>query len=974
MAFIEKAQIDPFITSYFPIPDQSNTGNKDFITRIYFSERMLVKRIENWGNIQAGEFVEQATVVENVQKETSSSIGPLASAVSYLGGQEYLQNSTGITEPYSYSGATLTDGGDGLGGFAKDDGLRISANSLVRYNRPYFNSTLMGPWLGWEGQSYTYRISYQILRSEVETIFTTDPSAFCSFIEFSFESDTDYVYCFGLTDGFKPSINLRKISTQGDTRLTILDEEITGEYIFLEIDIYLNTCSIDFIIWDEDGSVKSIKKFAPFSYVYFPRAVGLTISGADSSISLSNHYPCRGLLRSVGTSIPESSLYRADDDYSPIFELYCPYLGVNSNRLTTWGEKITIYVAQYLSSTSFNSGCYNLIPYFNPEYPNHTGMTLGNVAGFAFPETSSYQYGLNTNNLSVDIEFSISNAVRTKSHNMGIFTLSFTNLGALGLYVDGGYNNLILGQPGTAGRYKSMSLGGSQRGVFQARVIYEVSGSNIYVSCDIIRYNGSSKTTLSASLLFSYTYISSMYGYTLNLGTADSTSTSLFQTGDITYHYIVLGRNSRSSSNFAGMIYQEGMTNAQLQLVYGSTNQGVSSMYNIMKAVNGRYGLTTNSTNQPLTLTPAHTLAGNPTIPISRSTSYRWDTLYTIDLTSTTWSNNSTKFLFGNWGYVTTGYSSSVAYFQFGASYTNTSLTLYLLLGYYTDTGRSHGISIGTISSAYFIEGESFAALYSLQFNRGQVKVVIYDLDNTEIISKDITDDLTYFTVMAVGTTTSYNTLGMFSFNPTIWQGNNNRFTVPTLSYINSIGSGILQSSFIRTSMSDLFSSITDKSYTRAVCCEYSGTPSDSTSINFTMSTNQIRPYAVLLHVRFTPLTSGSVRVFTAHSQLSDDTPRQIQIYGDTSTKQLSIGVMNSSGSTIYNYYSGKFVLNQTTDVTLYIQSNRRVEIVDGVANITTSFSAYTSSVRYAYINGERYYVSGRGRVDYDDMHVFLFA
>ena len=157
----------------------------------------------------------------------------------------------------------------------------------------------------------------------------------------------------------------------------------------------------------------------------------------------------------------------------------------------------------------------------------------------------------------------------------------------------------------------------------------------------------------------------------------------------------------------------------------------------------------------------------------------------------------------------------------------------------------------------------------------------------------------------------------------------------------------------------------------------YSGSNTSTTAVTLNMSRafNPSNGYRIEMYCRVNSVEGGTmVRLFTIHSQTTNSTPREVQVYGDTSTGVLSVGIINSSGSTIYNTFSIGFTTGVYYDIELIYDANtkERKDIVLNKGTQTDSnFSPIDRNCSYAYCNGEKYYNTGRGSINYSYIRVY---
>lgn len=882
----------------------------------------------------------------------------------------YLTGSLSITNGsdtypnmFSVVGGTVQPAGSDPGGVPENVGLKISTTDQINYWYPLNNADIT---YGYSDQDFIIKINFQPRRNEITT------NGLYTFLEIY--GGNARVYSFGYDN-----VNDRffyRVYTSASNHVTGIARSwstISSTFYTIIVRVIPRLSSINFYIIGENGNSISLVGCDPYDgYVMLPVSIAASLKNsplnASYAFSGSNNFP--GYLRSYMMSIPKNPLPSYSNRYQTVFFAVYPYL--------TFGRSSTAPLVRFnkemvdIGADSISTPANNLTPYLSPSNNYYisgwrNSGTLTNTIFALKSSTSSGYYTFNDWYWRIECEFVFIGTTNAPTSVGGaIWTGSLFNGSTIMLLISQDRQRIRLGDL-LVNTSSWLSYTPSTIANIPFQTVVTISPGGV---CTLYVRNLSTGVSYTSSTTLTLGNSQGRLVYNFSLGS--TVSSYNWAASSVVYRYFSVSKRSATYSNpYCGF--------------YDFTSSATS--------VAKRYGFseTINATNAAL-----------PTINLRRGMSAKtvWQT------SKMQWISGSSNFLSpevplegiegGN--YVPITRISCVVNINGGEPSTPMvynrpcSLLQYLIWsysGYSCSSGNlvcsivydGEGGAVLQTGMAYYTTNVAYsvADLYTLpditqpqsyyiewKFQYPSFTASIYNLERVLLNEVDITNLFTRQTLDSGGG--SYASRLGFSIAGAGFSNQRVSINYPLYS-----ANANLQNVVVESNNGDMYYVDSNPEYTLTRILTYSGHPSEYTAVTLNMSKSFNPSNGYKIYINFAVMTAGYVRVLTIHSQDTSSTPREVQVYGDTVTQELSVGVMNSEGSTIYQTFSGVFKPYTFIGLTMTYDSHSKTRvdaITGGRSKTLTNFSPINQSCRYCYINGEKYYDSGKGNINYESLTI----
>ena len=968
MAFLTKTQAINLVVNQLPVTDNTGMGNNDYPSRTFYGDRLFLMKPTLYRGLRGREFFD----LQDLQDAVSGGgiLRPITLGQSFINGNTVtVKNTQGYSSPYSILNGTLVASGDSPDGVDPDAGMEITVDTRYRVNSMGVH-LYASPWYGSVNRDnmepYTYAISFYMDTTQMMNYASgLAENPFYSLVEFNTVNDTTTYYCFGFSYSGTPMIRTVRNTTSGVTvqREESAEGAVPGGLLYAYIEIFPRLSTIHYYVWGNDGVVRAIEGYPTYNYLYSPLYVGMTLKAANSSISIPNHFGCFGKMRSFGTHEISNNLpSHTESTTSPILEVYTPW-SFSGNFNQAGRYLIVLYDGSTSTINPIKGNYDSFFPVIEENPTPRRGIGITNHLYFNVGQTNT-GYLIQDNYFTVDIEFSLENIGVISSTSFTVFEISVYNWAPMGLFISGDYKEFGIGDnninSASTVTVDEMILGNSYR----AHIYFDPVSSGVNMGGYIINIETGTRYTFPTKNI---SYLTDNYSRLqgLCLGDMNDTFSQTLTNGKILYTYVILGRSSAGASTADTVGYFDGMASKSLTRAYGPS-ASYNTLFNALYNVDGRYGIINQTSTQLLSYIPNYTsFTDYPTVPIVGNNDYSWGVLYTLNFTNkSNWVSTSEP-LFGTYCSVITNVAAYQGALYVILSWTDTTFSLNLQLVYYTDKSfmRSVTLFTGNLSDYPTV----IPLYFYFVFRESSSNAYIFDEYGKEFAYADISSLFETYETQDLG-----NIPGILGILSVPWQGTGGRISPGV--YARNILHSLLQGIYYQTNVSAnmLINNLEDYSIVRTQIAQYSGNATNSIARDLTLPSSGVNPRSgFLLLIEFTVRTSGMVRIFTLHSQDTQDTPREIQVYGDTSTGDLSIGIINSAGSTIYDTFDGYTINQSHRIIVFYDGTSTRVSQYDKTMRTNSSFTAISRTCNYAYINGEKYYSSGRGQVNYTSLNFY---
>lgn len=967
MAFFYRAQIDyagaqsvgNAVISIDGVQDENTYVGKQFLLDrgITGGTQEVVERLsDKWSH----EFLDYTEDLDN-----DDIVSPLNTAnyfVHYLTGSLSITNgSTDYPNMFSVTGGTIQPAGSDPGGVPENVGLKFSTTDQINYWYPLNTTNLV---YGYSDQDFIIKINFQPRRNEITV------NGLYTFLEIY--ASNARVYSFGYDN-----INDRffyRVYTSASNHATSIARSwstIFSTFYTIIVRIIPRLSSINFYIIGEDGNSISLVGCDPLDgYITLPVSIAASLKNSPINsayaYSGSNNFP--GYLRSYMLKIPTNPLPDLRNLYQTVFFAVYPYL--------TFGQTSTSPLVRFnkemhdIGADSIATPANNLTPYLSPSNNHYIAgwRNSGTLTNTVFPlksSTSNGYYKFSDWYWRIECEFTFIGTTNAPTSVGGvIWAGNIFNGSTVMLLISQDRRRIRLGDLlVNMSSWLSYTPDTIDNTTFQTVVTITPEGV-----CTLYVRNLNTNTSFT-SPTFTLENVTGKNMFNFTLGS--TVSSYNWAASSIVYRYFSVSKRSATYSNPYCGFYDFTSSATSVVKRYGFS-ETITASNAALFTINLRYGM---AAQQIWNVNKLQWISGSsnflsPEVPLDGIEEGNYVPITRVSCVvninggeppSMVYNRPCSLFQYLIWSY--SGYSCSsgnlvcsIVYDGEGGAVLQTGM-VYYITGMVTNIVDLYTLPDITQSQSYFIEWK---------FQYPKFTASIYNLERVLLNEVDITNLFTRQTTGSDGG--KYDSRLGFSI---AGAGFSNQRVDLNYPYYSSSSS--LQNVVVESSNGDMYYVDSNPEYTLTRILTYSGHPSEYTAVTLNMSKSFNPSNGYKIYINFTVMTAGYVRVLTIHSQDTSSTPREIQVYGDTVTQELSVGVMNSGGSTIYQTFSGVFKPYTSIDLTMTYDSSSKTRvdaITNGRSKTLTNFSPINQSCRYCYINGEKYYDTGKGNINYTSLTI----